>query len=143
LIFGTTQLAKNEAAEYQSAYTGAEKSVYLFEMGEMYELGWYFDRLSENGLSPFIADTHLIGRIEDVPQLISDLKNAYRNWQKETEPKLHATVARQVSTSFDAYMRNLEKDYSNLYGEMSKEAFRNKYLRSFWTIIATREPVQA
>jgi 2-polyprenyl-3-methyl-5-hydroxy-6-metoxy-1,4-benzoquinol methylase len=70
LIFGITQLRREQAAEYYAAYTGAEKSVYFFEMGEMYELEWYFTELRDNGFSAFIADTHSTGETEDVPNFM-------------------------------------------------------------------------
>ncbi len=141
LIFGITLLAKNEAAEYYSLFTGAKKSVYLFEMGEMYDLNWYCDRLAENSLSPFVIDTHLISSVEHVPQLVADLKEAYRKWQKEVQPKLDAATAENVSVSVERYLKGLENDYLSLGGTLSIPAFQNKYLRSFWTIIATRKTV--
>lgn len=138
LIFGITQLEKPNAAKYFSAYTGATESGYFFEMGEMYELDWYFDRLAENGMSSFILDTHQIGTIHDVPRLIADLREAYRTWQKETMPKLSPEVCEMVSTSVERYLENLEKDYFALDLERPDQAFIDKYLRSFWTIIASR-----
>ena len=137
LIFGITQLVKNDAAQYFSAYTGTDQSGYFFEMGEMYELSWYFERLSENSMSSFIMDTHQVGKVEDVPRLMADLKNAYQKWQSETKPKLNTEVADMVSTSVERYMNNLEKDYSNLDLKTPDQAFIDKYLRNFWTIIAT------
>jgi len=139
LIFGITQLSKNDAAEYHSAYTGVDKSYYIFEMGEMYELGWYFEKLSESGLSAFIADTHSIGDIENVPDLMADLMAAFEEWREVTKPGLNKTVAELVTFSIEKYMKNLEFDFNNLSDDASKIQFKNKYLRSFWTIIAKKE----
>ena len=138
LIFGITQLAKNEAAAYYSAYTGADKSEYDFEMGEMYELDWYFGKLKENGWSAFIADTHSMGGIEDVPDQLADLKKAYQQWQEVTKPRLNADIAQHVTTSIDRYIRDLEQDFIRLGDNSSRGKFKDKYLRSFWTIIATK-----
>lgn len=138
LIFGITQLPRHQAAEYHSAYTGVDKSYYLFEMGEMYELDWYFKKLSENGLSAFIADTHSIGDLQDVPGLMADLNQAYQEWQKVTKPRLDGSVAQLVTSSVEKYMKNLEYDFFNLGDNVSKIRFKNKYLRAFWTIIAAK-----
>lgn len=139
LIFGITQLPRDHAADYYAAYTGAEKSVYFFEMGEMYELDWYFKELMDNGLSALIADTHSIGEIEDVPRLVDDLRQAYKEWQTETKPGLDIGIAQQITSSVEKYMQDLEHDFSNLGDHPSKIRFKNKYLRTFWTIIATRD----
>jgi len=139
LIFGITQLPKDQAAEYYAAYTGSEKSVYFFEMGEMYELDWYFKELKENGVSALVADTHSIGAIEDVPNLMKDLRQAYKEWQAETKPKLDVALAQRITSSVDTYIQDLERDFSNLTDDLSKIRFKNKYLRAFWTIIATRD----
>jgi 2-polyprenyl-3-methyl-5-hydroxy-6-metoxy-1,4-benzoquinol methylase len=138
LIFGITQLPRDYAAEYYAAYTGTEKSVYFFEMGEMYELEWYFAELRDNDLSAFIADTHSIGEIEDVPRLVDGLKQAYQKWQAETKPTLDRVLAQRITSSVDTYILDLERDFSKLSDDPSKIRFRNKYLRTFWTIIATR-----
>jgi 2-polyprenyl-3-methyl-5-hydroxy-6-metoxy-1,4-benzoquinol methylase len=138
LIFGITQLPRDEAAEYYAAYTGMEKSVYYFEMGEMYKLDWYFNELVDNGLSAFIADTHSIGGIEDVPRLMEGLKLAYQTWQTETKPRLDATLAGRITSSVENYIQDLERDFANLDDDRSKVRFKNKYLRTFWTIIANR-----
>lgn len=138
LIFGITQLSRNDAAEYYSAYTGADKSIYFFEMGEMYELDWYLNELRDNGLSPFLTDTHSIGEMEDVPTLLDDLKQAYTQWQTETKPNLEIVIAQQITSLVEKYMEDLERDFSNLNDNISKMHFKNKYLRSFWTIIATK-----
>jgi 2-polyprenyl-3-methyl-5-hydroxy-6-metoxy-1,4-benzoquinol methylase len=138
LIFGITQLPRDQAAEYHAAYTGTEKSVYYFEMGEMYELEWYFRELRDNGFSAFIADTHSIGEIEDVPRLVDGLKQAYESWLVETKPKLDIALAKRITSAVEAYVRDLEQDLSNLSDAQSKIRFKNKYLRTFWTIIATR-----
>ena len=138
LIFGITQLPRDQAAEYYSAYTRTEKSIYYFEMGEMYDLDWYFKELIDHGLSAFIADTHSIGEIEDVPQLMKDLKLAYETWQAETKPRLDAGLAQRITSSVEKYMQDLEQDFSNLNNDPSKVRFKDKYLRSFWTIIATK-----
>ncbi len=142
LIFGITQLSKNDAAEYYSAYTGADKSVYFFEMGEMYELEWYFKELIKNGMSAFIADTHSLGDMEDVSHLLKDLKQAYKEWEMETKPKLDRVLAQQIISSIEKYIKDLEHDFSNLGTDVSKIKFKNKYLRSFWTIIATRNSTE-
>lgn len=139
LIFGITQLPRDRAAEYYAAHTGAEKSVYFFEMGEMYELDWYFQELMDNGLSALIADTHSTGEIEDVPRLVDDLKQAYKVWQAETKPGLDIGIAQQITSSVEKYMQDLEHDFSNLGDHPSKIRFKNRYLRTFWTIIATRD----
>jgi len=139
LIFGITQLAKNDAAEYYSAYTRADKSEYHFEMGEMYELDWYFGKLKENGWSAFIADTHSLGGIEDAPAQLADLKNAYQEWQKVTKPRLDADVAQRVASAVDRYILDLEHAFMDLGNDSSRAQFKNKYLRSFWTIIATKD----
>jgi 2-polyprenyl-3-methyl-5-hydroxy-6-metoxy-1,4-benzoquinol methylase len=139
LIFGITQLPREHAADYYAAYTGSEKNVYFFEMGEMYELDWYFKELKENGLSAFIADTHSIGDLEDVPRLMDDLRQAYEKWQAETKPTLDVALAKRITSAVERYMQNLEKDLSNLSDDPSKIRFKNKYLRTFWTIIATRD----
>jgi 2-polyprenyl-3-methyl-5-hydroxy-6-metoxy-1,4-benzoquinol methylase/glycosyltransferase involved in cell wall biosynthesis len=139
LIFGITQLAKQDAAEYYSALTGADQSVYFFEMGEMYELDWYLERLTENGMSAWAVDTHKIGEIEDVPHLVADLRQGYQDWQKETKPRLETGIAHKVSASVENYISSLEFDCLNLNDEISRQAFRNKYLRAFWTIMASRK----
>jgi 2-polyprenyl-3-methyl-5-hydroxy-6-metoxy-1,4-benzoquinol methylase len=139
LIFGITQLPRDQAAEYYAAYTGAEKSVYFFEMGEMYESDWYLKQLKEGGSSAFIADTHSIGEIEDVPNLMEDLRHAYAAWQAETKPKLDLALAQRITYSVDTYIQNLDRDFSNLTDDPSRIRFKNQYLRTFWTIIATRD----
>ena len=138
LIFGITQLSKDQAAEYYAAYTGTDKSIYDFEMGEMYELGWYFSELKDKGLSAFIADTHSIGEIQDVPRLVEDLKLSYEKWQTETKPKLDEGLAQRIASSVETYLQCLQHDYSNINDDPSKVRFKDKYLRAFWTIIATR-----
>jgi SAM-dependent methyltransferase len=142
LIFGITQLAKNDAAAYHSASTGADKSVYMFEMGELYELDWYFKKLAENGLSAFIADTHSIGGIEDVPKLMADLRQAYKKWQTETKPKLKAVLSEQITASIEKYLKDLQHDLASLSDDASKVRFKNRYLRAFWTLTATKRPAQ-
>ena len=139
LIFGITQLPRDEAAEYYAAYTGAEKSVYFFEMGEMYELDWYLKQLKDDGSSAFIAGTHSIVEIEDVPNHIEDLRHAYAARQAETKPKLDLALAQRVTYSVDTYIQNLERAFSNLTDDPSRIRFKNQYLRTFWTIIATRD----
>lgn len=141
LMFGITQLSRSDAAQYFSACTGADPGGYFKEMGEMYELGWYVKTLSENGLSASIADTHIVGTIEQVPTMVTELKEAYRTWQVEKKPKLDPVIAAQLAASVETFMDVLEKVYSNLDSEEQKQAFQNKYLRSFWTIIATRNDI--
>lgn len=142
LIFGITQLAKIDAAAYHSASTGADKSVYMFEMGELYELDWYFERLAENGLSAFIADTHSIGGLEDVPRLMADLRQAYAKWQAETKPKLESVIVERIEASIEKYLKGLEHDLSGISDDASEVRFKNRYLRAFWTITATKRPAQ-
>jgi SAM-dependent methyltransferase len=137
-IFGITQLLKDDAADYYAACLGNKKSGYYFEMGEMYELEWYIEKLAENGLSAFMADTHVDGKIEDVPILIADLKQAYRTWQAEKQPNLELGIAQKVASAVEKYMRELELAFTALTDDTSKRRFIDKYLRSFWTIIASR-----
>jgi hypothetical protein len=42
-------------------------------------------------------------------------------------------------SAVETYMRNLEHDLASLSDTPSRIRFKNKYLRSFWTILATRE----
>jgi 2-polyprenyl-3-methyl-5-hydroxy-6-metoxy-1,4-benzoquinol methylase len=141
LMFGITQLSRSNAAIYYSGCTGEDPGGYLKEMGEMYELDWYVKKLSENGLSSSIADTHIVGTIAQVPEMVAELKDAYRTWQVEKKPKLDPAIAAQLAVSVETFMVVLEKDYSNLDSEEQKQAFQNKYLRSFWTIMATRDDI--
>jgi 2-polyprenyl-3-methyl-5-hydroxy-6-metoxy-1,4-benzoquinol methylase len=138
VMFGITQLAREDAAEYYSAHTGAEKSVYFSEMGEMYELDWYLNELRENGLSAFVADTHSIGSLEDVPDLMKELKQTYRQWQTEIKPGLETGLAQRITSSVEKYIENLEHDFADLGTESSTVQFKDRYLRTFWTIIAAR-----
>ena len=139
LIFGITQLSRQDAAQYHFACTGAETSYYLFEMGELYELDWYFQKLSENGLSTVIADTHSIGDVENVPDLLADLKQTYHEWQAATKPRLEQAIAEQVDSAVEKYLEKLERDSFDLGQGGSELQFKNRYLRAFWTIIATKE----
>jgi 2-polyprenyl-3-methyl-5-hydroxy-6-metoxy-1,4-benzoquinol methylase len=138
LIFGITQLSREDAAEYYSAHTGAQKSVYFSEMGEMYELDWYLNELRKNGLSAVLADTHSIGSLEDVPHLMEELKQAYTHWQIERMPRLDTGLSQRIASSVEKYIENLEREYANLAAESSKIQFKHSYLQTFWTIIATR-----
>lgn len=141
LMFGITQLSRSNAAIYYSGCMGTDPGGYLKEMGEMYELDWYVKKLSENGLSSSIADTHIVGTIEQVPQMVAELKEAYRSWQVEMKPRLDSAISSQVGASVETYLDVLEKDYSNLGSEAQRQALQNKYLRSFWTIMATRNDI--
>jgi SAM-dependent methyltransferase len=138
LIFGLTQLARDDAAAYHSAHTGSDRSVYLFEMGEMYELDWYLQKLAGRGLSARIVDTHAIGDLDDVPELVADLRQAYRQWREETKPKLEPVVAQCVDSAVQKYLNDLDRDFAELGDAASKTRFKDKYLRSFWTIIGER-----
>jgi SAM-dependent methyltransferase len=143
VMFGITQLPREDAAEYYSAHTGAEKSVYFSEMGEMYELDWYLNELRENGLSAFLADTHSIGNLEDVPDLMKELQQAYGQWQTEIKPGLDPDLAQRITSSVEKYIENLRHDFTSLGTESSNVQFKDRYLRTFWTIIATRvQPIQ-
>lgn len=135
VIFGITLLDRDNAAEYHSAHTGTDKSVYLFEMGEMYELDWYLERLAECGLSARIADTHAIGSLGDVPQLVADLRKTQQEWREMTKPKLALAIAQRVDSAVEMYLEKLEQDFAELSDEASKTRFKNKYLRAFWTIL--------
>jgi hypothetical protein len=57
----------------------------------------------------------------------------------ETKPTLDMVLAQRITSSVDTYIQDLERDFSNLSDDPSKIRFKNKYLRTFWTIIATRD----
>ena len=137
-IFGITQLAREDAATYYSQMLAVDRSGYLFEMGESYELGWYHDKLSAGGLECRNLDINLIAEIRDVPHLIADFKVAYMNWNDNVKPKLSTTTAETVTAEIQSYIAQLECDYSALADDVLIERFKDKYLRTFWTIIAAR-----
>jgi len=67
------------------------------------------------------------------------LKQAYQTWQVETKPQLNHDLAQRIASGVETYMQNLDHDLSNISDAQSRTRFKNKYLRSFWTILATRE----
>ena len=137
-LFGITQLSKEDAATYYSEALGLSKDNYLFEMGESYELEWYLEKMGENGMDLHIIDTHLTGEISDMPNFISDLNSTYENWCKHEKPKFSDSVSKTVQSVMISYIFKLENDFNSLDDEVSKEGFRNKYLSSFWTIVALK-----
>lgn len=137
-IFGITQFAKDDSATYYSQALGASRENYLFEMGEMYELDWYIEQLSNNGLSAFIADTHKIADITDVPVLLAELRQSYEEWRTKVKPRIEDLIAEKLIKVVDVYIQQLEYDLSLVNDEASKKRFEDKYLRSFWTILAIK-----
>lgn len=149
-IFGITQFHRDDAANYYAAISGvnsensnpdfwnAQKKNYLFEMGEMYSLEWYIEKLSSNGMSVIIADTHRIGDVKDVSRLCSDLKHAYADWRENIAPRLKHSIARKMEIAIETYLSQLESDFAKISDEPSQKTFENKYLRSFWTIFALK-----
>ncbi len=137
-IFGITQLGRNDAADYYSQALGADRSDYLFEMGEMYELDWYIEQLSNNGLTVMIADTHRIARIQDVPTLLDKLRQAREDSRVNVQPRMDRLVVAKLTNAVDAYIQELERDISQAKDEASIKRFEDKYLRSFWTILAIK-----
>jgi SAM-dependent methyltransferase len=139
LIFGITQLPKDEAAEYHAAQTGAEKSFYLHEMGEMYELDWYLERLQELGFSARLAETYSLGGLEKVPELLADLNQGYQEWQVNKAPLLDKAIAGRVVAAVEKYLETLDQDFAKAANDQAAQTkFQYKYLRSFWTIIAVK-----
>ena len=137
-IFGITQLERDDAAEYYEAVLNADRKNYFFQMGEMYELEWYIEQLSNNGLNAFIADTHRIGSVEDVPMLLAKLKQAYQDWSTKVKPGIEPLLAEKLTNAVNAYTQRLERDVSQINDEISRKRFEDKYLRSFWTIFAIK-----
>lgn len=139
-IFGIAQLGRDDASEYYSAVLGQTTKNYLFEMGEMYELSWYIDQLTRNGLKAYIADTHKVGSVEDAPALIAELKKAYTEWNLTKRPQLDEAISAKVSMAVDAYIQELEDDLALATNPIARQRFEDKYMRSFWTIFATKSP---
>lgn len=137
-IFGITQLNRDDAALYYEAVLKADRKNYFFQMGEMYELDWYVKQLSQNGLNAFVADTHRIGGIKDVPGLLVELKQAYEDWYLKVKPRLEPLLAERMTNAVNAYIQKLEQDVSHVHDETSRKRFEDKYLRSFWTILAIK-----
>jgi len=138
-IFGITQLLKEDAANYYSAYLGKEKEEYHYQMGEMYELGYYFEQLANAGLSVTTIDTQATIDISDVPFAIDDLKQTYSTWLKEKKPGLNHEIAQKVMFSVENYIHKMETAFFQLTDDTSKQEFTNKYLKPFWSIIASRQ----
>jgi 2-polyprenyl-3-methyl-5-hydroxy-6-metoxy-1,4-benzoquinol methylase len=137
-IFGITQLDRDDAALHYEAVLKADRKNYFFQMGEMHGLDWYVEQLSKNSLNAFIADTHRIGGIKDVPALLADLKQAYENWRANVKPRLEPLLVEKLTNAVDAYIQRLEHDVSRINDENSEKRFEDKYLRSFWTIFAIK-----
>lgn len=137
-IFGITQLDRDNAALHYEAVLNADRKNYFFQMGEMYELDWYVEQLSRKGLTAFIADTHKIGSVKEVPELIAELQRAYTEWRKSVKPHLEPSLAARLTNAVEAYIQLLEQDFSRIEDEFSRKRFEDKYLRSFWTILAIK-----
>lgn len=151
-IFGITQLQRDDAADYYAAVSeinlenlnnshprDTKKNNYLFEMGEMYILEWYIDKLSNNGMSVVVADTHRIGKVKDVPGLCMDLKNAYTEWRENIAPRLEYAMIEKIEEAIETYLFQCESDFLKINDEVSQKRFEDKYLRSFWTLLAFKE----
>ncbi len=151
-IFGITQLLRDGAADYYAAIMSQsdegrpdpalrenKRGTYLFEMGEMYELEWYIKHLSEHGMKVSVADTHKIAKLRQAPNMIDELKHAYTEWAFKTAPNIEKNIADAVIEAVDAYLRRLESDFAELNDEASQKRFEDKYLRSFWTLLAVKD----
>jgi len=139
-IFGLTQLLKNNAADYYAACLGKEKTEYYYQMGEMYQLDFYVRQLSGNGLSAIVVDTPADISIDDVAHSMDDLKQAYAAWQQEKKPDLNQEIAQKVVIAVENYMNELELAYYKITDDASKKQFSDRYLQSFWNIVAFRHP---
>ncbi|MBV6394067.1 MAG: hypothetical protein KPEEDBHJ_03313 [Anaerolineales bacterium] len=137
-IFGITQLDRDDAALHYEAALKADRKNYYFQMGEMYELDWYIEQLSRNGLKAFIADTHMVGGVKDVPELIAGLRRAYAEWRQNLKPRLEPLLAARLTEAVESYIQRLEQDFSGIKDDLSRKRFEDKYLRSFWTILAIK-----
>ncbi|HXF85699.1 MAG TPA: class I SAM-dependent methyltransferase [Anaerolineales bacterium] len=141
-IFGIAQLDRDAAAEYYAAVSNAHLD-YRSEMGEMYPLWWYIDQLTRNGLTANVLDTHYEKRIEDCSQLIANLKDAYIEWRRQAESRFDSRIVKGVSDAVNAYIQQIEADFALVNNPIAQKRFENKYLRSFWTIVATKSPPPA
>ncbi len=137
-IFGITQLDRDDAALHYEAVLKADRKNYFFQMGEMYELDWYIEQLSRNGLNAFIADTHKTGSLKEVPELVAGLQRAYAEWRQNLSPQLDSSLAAKLTDAVESYIQRLEQDFSGINDELSRKRFEDKYLRSFWTILAIK-----
>lgn len=138
-IFGITQLDRDDAALHYEAVLKADRKNYYFQMGEMYELDWYIEQLSRNGLNAFIADTHKTGSVKEVPELIAGLQRAYAEWRQNLKPHLDPLLAARLTDAVESYIQRLAQDFSGIKDEFSRKRFEDKYLRSFWTILAIKD----
>lgn len=137
-IFGITQLDRDDAALHYEAVLKADRKNYYFQMGEMYELDWYIEQLARNGLNAFIADTHKTGTVKEVPELIAGLQRAYAEWRQYLKPHLPPLLAARLTEAVESYIQRLEQDFLGIKDELSRKRFEDKYLRSFWTILAIK-----
>ncbi len=137
-LFGITQLDRSDAADYYAAALKISRDGYFFEMGDMLELNWYLMQLRANQLHPTVRNRHAAGRLAHVPALLSNLKKTYKHWQSEKRPDLPTLVGVRLSSAVDTYIEELETGFDRVTGSKARVAFHNKYLQSFWTILACK-----
>ncbi len=108
-------------------------------MGEFFDIAFYVDWLEKYGLSVSVEiENHLIGDLEDVPQMMNEVVNSFNDFYNNRE-KYSYFVSEELIENYFQYISELSKDYlrAKYYGE--RKQFLKKYMTSFWTIIAKKE----
>jgi len=110
-----------------------------FGMGEFYDKGFYISRLENNDMSVSVRyDHHLIGNIDEVPSLMAKIVNSFNDYYYEKRQKTDYFVSEELIKNFFMYIENFAKDYqlSRYYGKTRE--FKEKYMTTFWTLIAKK-----
>lgn len=141
--FGMNLLDHHAAQAY---YELRCRSIYQkpYSCGEFYPLGWYRERLAEQGLQVEVhrnANAKLPSA-DEFATILDKLDRAHAAWNGADLPEL---LFDQVTKRFRRYRARLVAEHERLSRSESPQpaevvAFAEEFLDSFWTVIAQRSP---
>jgi len=145
-LFGINLLERESSLKYLAEnrpdlYSDLKKDYpENFGMGEFYNKGFYISRLEENGMSVSVQyKNHLIGDINKVPTLLGNIVNSFNDFYYNKRDKLNYFVSEELVRNYFRYLENLSKDYQDARYSGKTKKFTEKYLTTFWTLIAKKE----
>ncbi|HVF65741.1 MAG TPA: class I SAM-dependent methyltransferase [Casimicrobiaceae bacterium] len=136
-LFGITTLPREAAARYYDLTFRPSTGIgYDDTMGDYLPLDAYQQTLRGAGIECMLLDRHVSPAT--LPALLVELSSAYQSWVDDVKPKLPTDLARTVDACYARYASRLYADIAELPESGPTDAFRTRYLRSFWSLIGTR-----
>lgn len=135
-LFGITLLDRPDACAYQQALFS-----FSYDVGEYLEFDDYRRLLGARGcdVSRSADGAHPAGSLADVSGLVQAIGAGFEHYLAAHRSKLPPLVDARLQLRFAAFMTALSEDLTRARASAEgEEAFRDRYLRRFWTVLARK-----